>query len=64
MKSKTPTSNQQISYKSNNEDSVVIILNTVPNASGRQIHEKKVRKCVDYLCRIWSRIVILEVVRT
>lgn len=60
MECKTSTSNKQISYEGDDEDGVVIILDTIHDPSSRQIHEKKVGECVDYFCSIRRRIVILS----
>jgi len=64
MESETSTSYKQISNEGDNKDGVVIILDTIHNPSGRQIHEKKVGERVDYFCSIWRRIVVPEGIST
>lgn len=39
MKSETSAANEEISYESDDEDAVVIILDAIHNASGGKIHE-------------------------
>ena len=61
MESKASRTDDQIPDESNEEDSVMTILNTVEHALESQGDEDQVRQCVDNLCRVRSRVVILAI---
>jgi len=60
MEEEAPSAYEHVANESDQEYPVMAMLPAADNAFDSQVYEEDVGQCIDNLCRIWGRIVVLR----